>query len=112
MEPLPNSEEAGLDLHDWETRYQQLEPELETDAAQALPDLADLVEGLLEERGLAADELPGVDDEHGLLPQYRFAREIADRVERGDAADPGDVGAAVGALREVYTFLVGERRAP
>jgi hypothetical protein len=112
MEPLPDGEDAGLDLHDWETRFQQLEADLETDAAQALPDLADLVEGILQERGLAGDELPGVDDEQGLLAQYRFAREIADRVERGEVADPGDVGAAVESLRDAYAFLVGERRAP
>jgi hypothetical protein len=112
MEPLPDGEEAGLDLHDWETRFQQLEPDLETDPAQTLPDLADLVEGMLQERGLAGDELPGAEDEHGLLAQYRFAREIADGVERGDAVDPGDLGAAIESLRDVYAFLVGERRAP
>jgi len=112
MEPLPDEEEAGLDVHDWETRYQQLEPDLDSDPEHALPELADLVEEMLQARGLSGDELPGADDEQGLLAQYRFGREVAERAERGEAVDPGDVGAAVQSLRDIYGFVVGERRSP
>jgi hypothetical protein len=110
---LPDEREAGLDLHDWETRFQQLEPDLADDPSHGLPELADLVEGMFEERRIDLDD-PALreNEERPFVLQYRAGRETSDRLERGEDVAPGDVAAAVGALREVYDFLVGERRAP
>src|ERR671935_40443 len=43
--------EPGLDRHEWESELSALEPELETGPRDALPELADLVERMLLERG-------------------------------------------------------------
>ncbi len=109
-EPEFSAYEPGLDLHEWETQWQQLRDLAEDDPAQALPELADFVEAIMRQRGFRPDVQP---DAAGQSPDvigaYRFAREIGDRVERGEAVSPGDVGAAHEALAEIYESLTDHR---
>jgi hypothetical protein len=95
--------EPGLDRHEWESEYASLEEDLRDDPQGALPQLADLVGRMLDERG--------VEDGDELAAGFRSARETADRCERGEA-DAGDVGAAVENLRDVYATLILERSTP
>jgi len=92
--------EPGLDLHEWETRWHDLESEFETDAAGTLPDATDLVEQVL-----GADRYAERDD---LQTSVHAAREVADRIERGEDVDPGDVGQAIEDLRAVHRALAGD----
>ena len=83
--------EPGLDLHEWETRWAELEEALETDPRTALAAACDAIE-----------ELVGgdfVDDD--LDVAFAAARETADRIERGEDVDAGDIGAAVENLRAI-----------
>jgi len=80
-----STSDPGLDLHEWETRWAELEEELAEDPAGALPDPCDLIEETL--------GLDYVNDELELA--FRAARETADAIERGDDVDPGDIRAAV-----------------
>ena len=106
------SYEPGLDRHEWETEMQALEPELEDSPVDALPELADLVERILEERGYdVQDPVVREGEEREIVTEYLSAREISDRVERAEAVSPGDVAAAINGLRAVYEYLVDERRA-
>jgi hypothetical protein len=104
--------EPGLDLHEWQTRREQLEPELEEAPEAALPDLADLVAEMLEARGY---ELQEPTTEEGAEPEivttYESARETATRAEAGEA-DPGDVADAINNLRALYDTLIVERATP
>ena len=106
-------QEPGLDMYDWQSEYASFEEDLEDDPAGALPQLADLVERMLVERGYEIDD-PVVrnGDERAIVADYLAARETSDRAERGEAVDPGDVGAAIVNLRELYDALLGERSAP
>jgi len=99
--------EPGLELHEWETRWQELEPMLEEDPAGALPQACDFVEQTLRESQLDPDAAVGTPDE--LLSAYAAARETATRVERGESVDPGDIGAAIENLRAVYESLRATR---
>ena len=87
--------EPGLDLHEWETRWAELEEALAEDPAGALPDACDLIEQTL--------GLDYVSDELEL--SFRSARDTADAIERGDDVDPGDIGAAVENLRAIRAAL-------
>jgi hypothetical protein len=100
--------EIGLDLHEWETRWQELEVLFETDAAATLPEACNVVQQLLVESGIGLERV-GENDE--LIAAYEGARETADEIERGDAVDPGDVGAAIENLRTVYEAVLAGRRA-
>ena len=101
--------EPGLDLHEWETRWAELEEALRDDPVAGLPDAADFVEELLTERGLApeSEELGTAE----LVQTFRFAREVADRVAAAEDVDPGDVGQAIENLRAVYATLSVQRPA-
>jgi hypothetical protein len=83
--------EPGLDLHEWETRWAELEEALAEDPAGALPEACDLIEETL--------GLDYLSDELEL--SYQAARDVADAIERGDDVDPGDIGAAVENLRAI-----------
>ena len=105
--------EPGLDLHEWETEYQSLEPQLADDPASALPDLADLVERILVARGFDVnDPVAREGDDPEVVAEYLAAREIATLAERGESISPGDIGQAIAGLRALYEQLVGERRVP
>lgn len=94
-----NANEPGLDLHEWETRWSELEEALAEDPAGALPEACDLIEQTF--FGDAADgELAGA---------LAAVRETSDRVERGENVDPGDLGAAVENLRELRAAAAPKR---
>ena len=83
--------EPGLDLHEWETRWSELEDAFAEDAAGTLAEACDLIEAMVGVE-LADDELAAA---------YGAAREVADAVERGDDVGPGDIGAAIENLRRI-----------
>ena len=83
--------DPGLDLHEWETRWAELEEALETDARTALAEACDAIE-----ETVGSDF---VDDD--LDTAFAATRETANRIERGEDVDAGDVGAAVENLRAI-----------
>jgi hypothetical protein len=90
--------EPGLDLHDWETRWQELQDEAAESPAEALPELVRLAEQMLAERGENPD----------LVKNLNAARELAAACQAGTAT-AGDTAAALENLREVHDYLVEER---
>jgi hypothetical protein len=104
--------EPGLDLHEWATRWSELEEAAAEDAAGALPEMDRLIEEMLTERGIQLDEVvteKGEDPE--LVRQFLAAREITRLADAGEA-DPGDVGAAFEGYRALYEHLSTERSSP
>ena len=99
--------EPGLDRHEWETEFAQIEEDLHEDPLDALPELTNLVERMLRERGY--ELAPESRDETGFVPEFLAAKAITAQREQ---ADPGDVADAVEKLLAIYEFLDSERRAP
>jgi hypothetical protein len=101
--------EPGLDRHEWETEWEQLEPLVVDSPAEALPELDDLVHRMLVEAGYPVDTADPVDDE-GIDPEvlgsFRAAHEVRLLIDRGEDFDPGDVGQAIGLYREIYQHLL------
>ncbi len=107
-----SSMEPGLDLHEWQTRLEQLQPALHETPDAALPELADLVGEIMEARGYQLGErTTEAGEERELVASYDAARDTADRAEAGEA-DPGDVADAVNQLRAIYDTLTVERATP
>jgi hypothetical protein len=105
--------DPGLDRHEWETEWQALEEELESAPAETLPEAADLVERMLEARGYAVDDpVAREGDDPEVLREWASASETAQRIDRGESVDPGDVAAAINGVRLLYSHLIGERSAP
>ncbi|MBD0348930.1 MAG: hypothetical protein ICV59_07240 [Thermoleophilia bacterium] len=99
--------EPGIDRHEWESEWQALEEELADAPADALPEAADLVERMLVESGYdVADPVAREGEEREVVAEYLAAREIANRVEAGDAVGPGDVAAAVRGLTALRDHII------
>jgi hypothetical protein len=93
--------EPGLDLHEWETRWAELEEALETDARTSLAEACDVIE-----ESVGGDF---VNDDLDIA--FASARETADRIERGEDVDAGDIGAAVENLRTIRDWIRAGRPA-
>ena len=107
------STEPGLDRHEWESEMQALQEELEDSPAEALPELGDLVERMLTERGYdLADPVVREGEEREVVAEYLAAREVSDRVERSEDVDPGDIAAAINGFQALYDFVIAEFELP
>jgi hypothetical protein len=106
--------EPGLDKHEWESRWQQLEEDLETAPAEALSELDRLVAEMLEARGYAIDDPVAVEGaDRDVVAEFLAAREITRLVDTGaEGISPGDIAAAVNGYRALHDYLIVERAAP
>jgi hypothetical protein len=112
VHPGPVSYDPGLDRHEWESEMQALEEELEEAPAETLSDFVDLVERMLAERGYDLnDPVARAGEDREIVAEYLAAREVSDRVERGEDVGPGDVASAINGCRSLYAFLVEEHPA-
>jgi hypothetical protein len=103
----PDVQEPGLDKHEWESEWQGLEPLLADSPAEALPEVDDLVGRMMEARGFPLAETELQDSaEPETVREFAEARRIALLVDAGEAVDPGDVGLAVTAYRNLYSYLL------
>jgi hypothetical protein len=100
--------EPGLDLHEWETRWEELQ-ELAADAPdETLPEIVRHVEPMLVEAGFDLQSEVVVEGEEDVVRDFLAARDIARAAERG-AAEPDDVQTALENLTEIHDFLVEQR---
>jgi hypothetical protein len=100
-------QEPGLEKHEWETEWEGLEPLLVDSPSEALPEVDDLVGRMMEARGFALSEAPGEEPtEPETTREFAEARRITRLVDAGETVDPGDVGLAVTAYRNLYGYLL------
>jgi hypothetical protein len=100
--------EVGLDLHEWETRWQELQDAIADDPEQALPEVVSFVGEMLAEAGFDLDEVTAEGDDPDIRRDYIAARELATLVEQGNA-EREDVDAALEDLHEIYEYIAGDR---
>ena len=105
--------EPGLDRHEWETRWEELEPLVEESPLEALPELDRLVAELLEARGYAPnDPVASQGDEPEILVNFRSARELTRLWESDADISPGEVAQAIEDYRNVYESVIEQRSPP
>jgi nucleoside-diphosphate-sugar epimerase len=104
--------EPGLDLHDWETRWQELQELAADEPAETLPEIVRFVEQMLRERQIPLDEpVTAEGDDPDIIRDFLAARDVANAAEAGAAARE-DVMVALDNLREIYVYLVTDRAPP
>ncbi len=104
--------EPGLDLHEWETRWQELQDLAAESPVEALPEMLRFVEQMLAERGYDLDNPVALEgDDADLMRDLIGARELAAACQAGNAS-PGDVAAGLANLTEIHDYLVEHRAAP
>jgi hypothetical protein len=96
--------EPGLDLHEWQTRWEQLLEVAEESPADAVGEMDRLLEEMLRERHL-------LDTEDEAAKQFEAARELRSRWEAGGGS-PGDLAEAINSYRLLFEFVTAEFPAP
>jgi hypothetical protein len=100
-------EEPGLDKHEWESEWSDLEERLRDDPADALFELDDLIARMLESRGLPLRERDGeTETEPETVREFTEARRITELVGAAEDVDPGDIAHAINSYRELYAVLL------
>jgi hypothetical protein len=103
--------EPGLDLHEWETRWQELQELAEESPVEAMPEVVRLAEEMLVERGYDLVNPVAVEGEDpDVVRDFLAARELVAACQAGTAS-PGDVAAALENLTEIHDYLVADRPA-
>ena len=104
--------EPGLDLHEWETRWAELQELAEGAPDEALPEIVRAVEQMLRERGYDLENPVVVEGEDpDLVRDFLAAREIARAAEKGEV-EREDIETALEDLAEIHDYLVEDRAPP
>jgi hypothetical protein len=104
--------EPGLDLHEWESQWAQLQEDAADAPDEALPELVRLIEQMLVERGYELENPVVVEGEsRDIVGDFLAAREIARAAEQ-TKLEQEDIQTALDDLTEIHDFLVEDRAAP
>lgn len=108
--------EPGLDRHQWETEWAELEPLVVDSPVEALPEVDGLVARMMSEAGYPTETTGAIDDDDGMNPEvtasFVAAHEVVERVDRAETVDPGDIGQAITLYREIYEHLLAREIDP
>jgi hypothetical protein len=109
---MPVMVEPGLDLHDWQTRWEQILEDAEDSPAEALGEMDRLLEEMLTSRGYQLNEpVTASGEEPEVVRQFLAAREITQLADAGNA-DPGDIGDAIEGYRALFALITNEFAEP
>lgn len=101
--------EPGLDLHEWETRWQELQDLAAESPAEAKPEIVRLAEQMLVERGYdLVNPVAAAGEDPDIVRDFLAARELVAACQAGTAS-PGDIAAALENLTEIHDYLVEDR---
>jgi hypothetical protein len=104
--------EPGLDLHEWETHWQELQEAAADAPDETLSELVRFVGQMLAERAFQLDEPVTAEGEDAdMIRSFLAARDVAEAVETREA-EPEDVAAALEDLEEIHDYLVSDRAPP
>jgi uncharacterized protein (UPF0297 family) len=104
--------EPGLDLHEWETRWAELQELAENAPDEALPEIVRAVEEMLTERGYNLENPVAVEGEDpDLVRDFLAAREIARAAETTEF-EREDIETALEDLGEIHDYIIQDRAPP
>lgn len=103
----PEMQEPGLDRHEWESEWSDLEERLRDDPSDALLELDELVARMLQAQRVPLRERDGqTETEPETTRGFAEAHRITELVGAGEDVDPGDIADAVNQYRELYETLL------
>ncbi len=104
--------DPGLDLHEWETRWSDLQDQAADAPDEALPEVVRLVQEMLLERGYDLENpVVAEADDPDIVRDFLAAREIA-RAAETTKLEAEDIQTALDDLAEIHDYLVEDRAGP
>jgi hypothetical protein len=98
--------DVGANRHVWETRFAQVEEDLASEPVDALGELLDLVEEMLNAARFATVPNAGPSPDPEVLAVLERARALRDARDAGDEVRHDDAQQAAADLRELYAALL------
>ncbi|MDX6591983.1 MAG: hypothetical protein QOJ13_1179 [Gaiellales bacterium] len=109
---LDYNPDVGLSLHEWESEWAAIEPDLKDEPREALREAVDLLQRMAKDLHVPAR--PGEEPHTEEVPvSLATVTEIADRLDRVDddeAVSDEEVTDAVELTREVFAYLAANHR--
>ena len=100
-------QDPGLDRHEWESEWSDLEERMRDDPSDALLELDDLIARMMQARGVPLEERDGqVEIDPETVRSFVEARRVAQQVGAGEDVDIGDIALAINNYTELYTGLL------
>jgi len=96
-------ENPRVDQDEWAPEWESLQEDLREDPYQALGDVADFIDRLLRDQGIAFDDpVAAAGLERELVAELDNLHDIADRTRRGEDVPPADIGGAIEGARLIW----------
>jgi uncharacterized protein (UPF0297 family) len=104
--------EPGLGLHEWETRWAELQELAENAPDEALPEVVRAVEQMLTERGYDPENpVVAESEDPDIVRDFLAAREIS-RAAEATTIEREDIETALEDLAEIHDYLIEDRAPP
>lgn len=97
--------DPGVSRHEWEARWESLEPDLADDPAAAFPELSGLLTEMAEESEFGDD--PELEEGTRDLAEVQ---DVARRLDGAGDVSPEELEEALDAARGLFRFLIENRR--
>jgi hypothetical protein len=106
------TDDPGLDLHEWETRWAELQELAEGAPDEALPEMVRAVEEMLGERGYDLENpVVAETDDPDVVRDFLAARDIS-RASETTGVEQEDLETAIEDLGEIHDYLVEDHASP
>ena len=100
-------QEPGLDRHEWETEFADLDERIRDDPTDGLFELDELVARIMQANGIPLIEQDGATEtEPETVRSFAEARRITQQLGAGEDVDLGDIALAINNYRELYAGLL------
>jgi hypothetical protein len=100
-------QEPGLDRHEWESEWSDLEDRIRDDPGDALFELDELIARMMVAQHIPLEEQEGqVETDPETIRSFTEARRITRAVGDAEDVDPGDIALAINNYRELYQLLL------
>jgi hypothetical protein len=114
MAPSSDEPDQGLDfdlgvsLHEWTTRWSQIQEDREDEPGEALRDATQLLDEMARQRHVESDpaSAPGTEE---FTRSMQGLRDLVDRYENDGPVDADEYDDAFENAREMFDLLVGDR---
>jgi hypothetical protein len=102
--------DVGVSLHEWTTRWAQIEDDRADSPAEALEEAAGLLGEMLRERGVPEESDAATAETEDVTRAFEQARDVAERWRRDEDVSNEDIDDAFEEARWAFDYVAGGHR--
>jgi hypothetical protein len=116
LAPSPDDPDAGLtpdvgvSLHEWSTRWEQIEEDWSDSPVEALEEAVDLLRDMLSERGVPVGADAASADTEDIVRAYQQAHDVTSRWRRDEPVQDDELADAFSEARTALEYIAAGHR--